>query len=383
MSNKPARRFCFTLNNYTPADLTEIQEFATHDKVVYVCYGLEEAPTTGTPHVQGYFSIRVPSRVTGIARKFQEFSFLQRSRFEIANGTQAQNRAYCFKTRAQDEVPNEETFESDSSQQGRRTDLEKAIAVLRDAGMASLVEEYPSTYVKFHNGLRSLAERYEKPRDSDPTVVWWYGDTGTGKTFTAFKWAHDHGLSTWKSSRSLKWWPHYEQQDVVIIDDFRKDFVTFHGLLTILDRYPETVEVKGGHRQLNSQFFIITSCYPPWSVYETREDVGQLLRRINQIVRFHQRDQLESGGCREIATRLHPEKPQSDVNVNFAPAGGIRGDLLHERVLDCGRRPGKRPYATDLSVAAAKKGLPYRDGDDEPLQVNDDHFFNGLFFPSD
>lgn len=371
--NKPARRFVFTLNNYTDEELDSIKAFADHQTVVYVCYGLEEAPSTGTPHVQGYFSLRVPTRVTGIARKFQEFSFLQRSRFEIANGTKNQNRAYCFKTRACDEAPNAETFESDSSEQGRRTDLENAISVLRESGMAALVEEHPSTYVKFHNGLRSLAERYERPRDTTPTVLWWYGATGSGKTFEAFRWAHDNGLSTWKSSRSLKWWPHYEQQDVVIIDDFRKDFVTFHGLLTILDRYPETVEVKGGHRQLNSKFFIITSCYPPWSVYETREDVGQLLRRIDQVVRFDKRPGFRPERSRKVATRHDPSSPLSDANVSFCPAGRIRGDGLHERVLECQLGHGKRPAPIPLA-AAAKKGLSVPDADGV-----DNHFFNGVF----
>jgi len=369
--SKPGRRFVFTLNNYTDAELEDISSFAEDELVVYLCYGLEVAPTTGTPHVQGYFSIRTPTRVTGISRKFPEHSFLTRCRFDLANGTRQQNTAYCAKTRPGD-TANEVFFESDSSKQGRRTDLEKAVETLASSGLAGVADEHPVQFVKFPNGLRALAERYEAPRSSKPTVLWWYGGTGTGKTYSAYEFARAESLSIWKSSRTLKWWPHYEQQDVALIDDFRKDFVTFHGLLTILDRYPETVEVKGGHRQLNSKFFIITSCYPPWSVYETREDVGQLLRRIDQVVRFDR--PIGSGDPQCVTSIVCPNDRAnclSDANHHFASGGRIRGDGLHELVV---ARPGKRPAPSTYGLAAAKKGL--YDLDHELLAEPLDQFFN-------
>lgn len=358
----------FTLNNYTSSDLDDIQEFAKDGLVVYLCYGLEIAPSTSTPHVQGYFSIRTPTRVNGISRKFPEHSFLARCHFELANGTRQQNAAYCAKTRPGD-TPNEVFFESDSSEQGRRTDLERACETLQTSGLAAVAQEHPTTFVKFPNGLKALSERYETPRSTKPTVLWWYGGTGTGKTFTAFEFARTQSLSIWKSSRTLRWWPHYEQQDVALIDDFRKDFITFHGLLTILDRYPETVEVKGGHRQLNSQFFIITSCYPPWSVYETREDVGQLLRRIDQVVRF---DRAHEGAgvpqiTASVCVKQDPTQPLSIHNHSFGPAGELLRNGFFQRRLRSssdpspdgspGVRRGKRPATSHLERAAHKKGV--------------------------
>ena len=73
----------------------------------------------------------------------------------------------------------------------------------------------------------------------------------------------------------------------MLIDDFRKDFCKFHVLLRILDRYEFRVEVKGSSRQLRAKKIAITCPFHPRLVYETREDVGQLIRRIDKVIRVH------------------------------------------------------------------------------------------------
>ena len=86
--------------------------------------------------------------------------------------------------------------------------------------------------------------------------------------------------------RDLKFWDGYYGQKYVIIDDFRKDFCTFHELLRILDRYPYRVHIKGSSLYLEATTIIITSCFGPEEVYETREDLQQLMRRIDKIQIF-------------------------------------------------------------------------------------------------
>ncbi len=86
------------------------------------------------------------------------------------------------------------------------------------------------------------------------------------------------------SGKNLKWWQGYENEDIVLIDDFRRDFCTFHELLRILDRYPYIVQVKYGHRHLNSPYIFIITPHSPYDTYSTREDIQQLIRRIDRVI---------------------------------------------------------------------------------------------------
>ena len=80
-----------------------------------------------------------------------------------------------------------------------------------------------------------------------------------------------------------KWFEGYDGHKKVLIDDMRKDFMKFHELLRLLDRYPMRVEQKGTSRQFVANHIIITSAYNPAMLFETREDIHQLLRRIDNI----------------------------------------------------------------------------------------------------
>jgi hypothetical protein len=129
-----------------------------------------------------------------------------------------------------------------------------------------------------------IAECYlkykEKPRDWKPEVIWYYGATGTGKTKRAMEEMPEDRYVCMDTDR---WWEGYDGHSNVIIDDMRKDFCKFKRLLRLLDRYECQVECKGGSRQLRARKIIITSCYSPYEMYDTREDVHQLIRRIDKI----------------------------------------------------------------------------------------------------
>ena len=78
--------FSFTINNYTP----EIEDLL-QKREGFVVYGYEEAPTTGTKHLQGYMEtdIRVYTRSLGK---------LYKGHFEVAKGSCYQNFKYCTKS---------------------------------------------------------------------------------------------------------------------------------------------------------------------------------------------------------------------------------------------------------------------------------------------
>ncbi len=87
-----ARRWCFTLNNYTPQELELLQALEPSDDLRYMIFGIEEGEE-GTPHLQGYAEFYSAKRL----RSVKQVNGLTRAHLEPAKGNQEQNIAYCSK----------------------------------------------------------------------------------------------------------------------------------------------------------------------------------------------------------------------------------------------------------------------------------------------
>lgn len=255
-----SRSWIFTLNNYTGAE----QDIIKSLDVSYLRYG-EEVGENGTPHLQGMVVWKKPMRLAACKK------VIERAHFEPMLSFNDSLR-YVSKEG--------KTFTIDNRKQGSRSDLETINdKIIKGTTRQIIATENMKEYIKYHAGIDKCLALFAKPRAEKPYVMWIWGGTGVGKTRHVF----EAEKSLWISSGTLQWWDGYENQDAVLFDDFRGDFITFHGLLRVLDRYPIKVPVKGGFREFNSSKIYITSCLPPDSVYKTIEDVGQLLRRIDQV----------------------------------------------------------------------------------------------------
>lgn len=261
-------------------DFTMEKEFWTKlcredPTIVYVVIGRELCPDTDREHGQGFMwfkHARSWSSMRKLLGRRHVEPMYERSSVEAS-------RRYCSKD-------NDLWFQhGEPPRQGKRSDLDDVKEILASGrGMAAVVESANS-----YQAMRAaeLILKYKEPCvRTAPTVYWFWGATGTGKTQTAYSMATSAGLEPWISGKNLRWWDGYDSHKFVIFDDFRKDFCTFHELLRILDRYPYRVECKGGSRQLLAETIVITSPLPPIQVYETREDLGQLMRRISEVREF-------------------------------------------------------------------------------------------------
>lgn len=110
-----ARRYVFTLNNYSDDDITYIDNFYASVRCTYGIYGREVGgPPLNTPHLQGFVICANPMR-------FQAFknAINPRAHIEVARGTSEQAAEYCRK---------EGTFHEGGifpASQGTRTDLQR------------------------------------------------------------------------------------------------------------------------------------------------------------------------------------------------------------------------------------------------------------------
>lgn len=259
--------WCFTINNYTE----EIyQQFISQESIYTVC-GREICPTTGTPHLQGYVYFATKKSFKQLKKLYPT------ANFRNANGTPEQASMYCKKS-------DKDYFEKgDCPRQGKRSDLDDVRQVIANGGGMRQVVDITTSYQSVKMAEQILKYK-EKPRNWECDVFWFYGKTDTGKSRAAFELA---GEDAYPCLSTGKWFDGYDAHEDVVIDDMRRDFCKFHELLRLLDRYPYRVETKGGTRQFKPKRIYITSPYPPQELFETREDLGQLLRRIKQIKEFN------------------------------------------------------------------------------------------------
>lgn len=245
------------------------------ENVSYVCFG-KEVGENGTPHLQGYVTFKATWRLSALKL------LLPRAHWEQAKGNRAHNREYCSK---------DGDFWESEAQTVTKSALKRACETVAEGGLRKLLAEDPATFVRNCNGLKQLAAFHLKPRDRNdkPTVHWYFGPSGTGKTKAVYEFAEEKGMEVWTAAGSLQWWDGYHQQEVVLMDDFRKDYCTYHLLLQYLDRYPVMVPFKGGFTNLNSKHFFITCPWHPCSerMYGGQDDSAkQLTRRIDHLHEF-------------------------------------------------------------------------------------------------
>lgn len=268
-------------------------------KFRYIIGQLETCPTSGKAHIQGYMEFTSKQSIKQIQ------AIMHGVHLEQRQGTQAEARNYCIKKDTRLSEPYE--LGSLSTNQGSRTDITMIRTLMSEnISLKNIILHYCSNYQTIRIAEK-LFQYNAKPRqpENPPTILWYYGETGTGKTRHVFDYYHDI-----YPSFSYKWWDGYEQNEVILIDDMRKDYAKFHVLLKLLDRFPHIVQTKGGTTHINSPTIIITSAYHPAELYDTREDISQLLRRITTIVKFPQ-----------DAECLGKYSPQASISIT--------PDLLH------------------------------------------------------
>lgn len=78
--------WCFTINNYTDTDITDIQAWPVQG----VAYGKEEGKE-GTPHLQGFVCCKSQLSLAGMKKLHKT------AHWEPMKGSIAQNEKYCSK----------------------------------------------------------------------------------------------------------------------------------------------------------------------------------------------------------------------------------------------------------------------------------------------
>lgn len=306
--NEQKRRYCFTWNNYptksepkagpldkftkamkakapnVPQDEDQPWKTALKKlKYSYIVVGFEIAPTTGTPHLQGYVEFKSGKRITTMAKACPGPKYIP------CEGSAKENYDYCTKD-------GDFWEDGEISQQGKRMDLEAAMADIKE-GMDELdfFEKHPMVmfrYPKSCDRYRTLCEKKRMKGYNKKHVKVFYGKTGTCKTKSAVEEFPEAFIVS--STQTGLWWDGYDGEECVILDEFRDSAVCLAQFLRILDGYYCQVPIKGGSKTLCAKNIIITSNTDPqtWYLGCDKESREAMFRRFDEIFYFKSSDDV-------------------------------------------------------------------------------------------
>lgn len=282
MSQTPSksRNWCFTLNNYSAAELTHFDSLNLANEggsIVYCLVG-EEVGEGGTPHLQGFIvfknAVRLPTVKSTVGA---------RAHVERAKGTVKQNYDYCSKDGKYREFGDRPQFNEEKGAR-EKARYKRAFELAKLGDLDALVEESPDIAIRHYGTFKKIRHDHltaRKLEDTNEQMEWYYGEPGTGKSYKARSENPDAYLKNCN-----KWWDGYVDQDVVIVEDFdERHSVLVHYMKLWADRYPFLAEIKGSSQKIRPRKIIVTSNYHPTDIWTAKTDIGPILRRF-KVTKF-------------------------------------------------------------------------------------------------
>lgn len=271
---------------------------------IYHCWQGEICPSSGEQHLQGYICLPVERNLAGLKSRIFSSQYAH-VHAHICAGSKDANKTYCSKEDSRDPSIGAEFHElgdfhlvPERTGQGARNDVHGIARVVSDGGdLLDAAKFCAGNFVRYHRGLSCLRTTLfclPRRKSSDgtwpiPSIYWFYGETGTGKSCTAYELIGDEPYYTKPPGDT--WFDGYCGESIVLLDDYRADWFKFGYLLRLLDCYPLQVAVKGGYVHFSATTIYITCPRSPSDLYSNLEarqngSLAQLLRRITTIRLF-------------------------------------------------------------------------------------------------
>lgn len=273
---KQSQRFVFVVNNWTEDQCEALVKNSS--KLQYISFGKEIAPTTGTPHLQGYLETKVECSFVAV-HKLIGFKNLS---LEHAKGTVEQNDAYTSKDglfyRSGTALP--------PRMQGSRSDLKLVVLGLTTGKitMLDILMDWPHLFQQYNKTFCSAHQIFLKTlkRTEMTKLIWVVGGTGKGKSHFAF--SHSRPYYSWPYDG--EWCDEYEGEEVLVINEFRGT-IKYDLLLQLSDKWPCSLRRRNiPPYPFISKYIVITSVLTPEECYHNRvknDCIEQLLRRCQVI----------------------------------------------------------------------------------------------------
>lgn len=271
-----ARNYVFTFNNYPDTTLVD------NVPCKFIAYSKEVAPTTGTPHLQGYICFNSPKTLSAARLA------LPGCHLAAMRGSLAQNESYCSKSA---DLIKRGTAPVSNQEKGA---LEKERwNIARECAKTGNFDDIDADiYVRCYGTLKNIFKDHQlKPPAQDVKCYWIYGETGTGKSHcveTAYPDCYK------KSMDDMKWFDGFDDQECVYLEDLDIYQVKWGGMLKRLaDRWPMQASIKGSMKYIRPKVVIVTSNYHPSMIWSDPNTLEPLLRRFTVIEKLTQLQTIE------------------------------------------------------------------------------------------
>lgn len=274
-----ARAYTFTLNNYTDEDI----DFFTKLDCKYIVYGKEKAPTTGTPHLQGYVYFANP-------RSFESVRKLRTWHLSIARGSPDQNFNYCSKDgevyergekpkdpSAQGQTERDRWSEAyKAAEEGRLDDISGDIKLKCSAGIRFAMEQgkrkrsRPDCIIDDEESMREWQSVLFKEIQGAPDrrKIIWYVDKkgGQGKSeFTRYLMSKDQSVFVSSGGKSNDIAYQLDSPKIVVFDFCRtmEDHVNYNIIEQVKNGVVTCNKYEGGTKAFPIPHVIVFSNFDP------------------------------------------------------------------------------------------------------------------------
>ena len=286
-STSMSKGWCYTLNNWTMDDVHRLRALHLNRSCADVYHIFQpEVGDSGTKHLQGFVYFKNRKRFSTVKRLIGE-----RAHLEPMRGTPQQASDYCRKPASRDPDADfgvHETGDVPQHEPGKRNDL-LAISLQLDEGghLWDIAQKDQDLRPSVLRNFRSLStyETHVTSQRSVPTQLEIHeGDPGTFKSFTANLWPDPYFL---EHGNSGAWFDGYEpnRHQTVVADEFGGHFMPYTTLKRLADRYPMSVETKGGRVAFRAKRLVITSNIEPEQWYKNAP-FPELKRRITRWYKY-------------------------------------------------------------------------------------------------
>jgi len=269
------KAWVFTVNNYSPSSLKDLEP----TQYEYLVYGREEAPGTGTKHLQGYVVFKDRKRRTQVSK------VLPGAWLQAAKGSPKEASDYCKKGGdfvEEGVLPEGLTGAASAS----RAAKSKWDAIKLQAQLGDIESIEGSAYVQHYRTLQQIASDHcPRATDLDDVCgIWYVGPPGCGKSHAARALVPDYYLKPMN-----KWWDGFNPRvhECVVLEDLDLEQVFMgHYLKNWADKWSFAAEKKGSTTQIRPKQIVVTSNYTIEQIWHSDASMVQALRRRFTVTSF-------------------------------------------------------------------------------------------------